>query len=835
MGKVKILVVEDGGVIASYIQNMLEEFGYAVPAVTSSQVAVAKTAEIQPDLVLVDVEVERRVDGVEAAEQIRARLDIPVVLLADEKTLQRIQIVQPFECILKPFRERELHCAVEMALYRRGMEKALREREICLRTIYESAMDGIFVVDAQGRYVDVNPAGCRMFGYAREEILGADMRLLLFPEDVERMPSGVQHVWREDAGRSEIRMRRKDGSEIWVQMATASFQVNGRALTLGIKRDVTEHKRAERELDARERFLSLLNDVTRAAIETEDLPDMLQALANRLCESMDADGCYLALWDAAAQTPLSAVAHGEWHPAHSPAGVEPGPVVLAESVMRAGRPLVVEDVSNAPYMGQRVPTSFPYRSLLGLPLTAGDQKLGAALIAFKARHSFAPDQVARGEQAASQIALAVAKTRLLEQVRRQVEELISLNRVGRAVTSSLDLNQVLTTVMQEARELLQAEAASVLLLDEESGELVFETAVGLGAEKAKGLRLPPGQGIAGWVIRESRPLLVPDVNQTDRFYPDIDVITGLDTRSILAVPLRVKERAVGAIEAVNKIGASFTPADEELLSSMAQSAAIAVENARLYQDLHDRMEELKRTQAQLVQSAKLAAVGRLAAGVAHEINSPLTGVVGLTQLLLEDMDGRSPIKQDLQAIKCEADRIRTIVKALLDFAGQQAEPQPEARDVNAIVQSTIGLVFYQARKAGIRVKESYDPSLPPVWVDAEQVGQAFLHIVTNAIQAMPEGGELKVGTARRTGALNGADCVAVEFHDTGAGISPEHLPYIFDPFFTTREVGQGMGLGLTVSHGIVQSHGGKIEVESELGQGSTFTVLLPVSEAKGDA
>jgi two-component system NtrC family sensor kinase len=209
--------------------------------------------------------------------------------------------------------------------------------------------------------------------------------------------------------------------------------------------------------------------------------------------------------------------------------------------------------------------------------------------------------------------------------------------------------------------------------------------------------------------------------------------------------------------------------------------------------------------------------------------------VGLTQLLLEDMDGRSPIKQDLQAIKCEADRIRTIVKALLDFARQQAEPQPEAGDVNAIVQSTIGLVFYQARRAGIRVRESYDPSLPPVWVDAEQIGQAFLHIVTNAIQAMPQGGELKVGTARRIGALNGADCVAVEFHDTGAGISPEHLPYIFDPFFTTREVGQGMGLGLTVSHGIVQSHGGKIEVESEPGRGSTFTVLLPVSEAKGDA
>ena len=723
--------------------------------------------------------------------------------------------------------------------------------EVLVHEICESATggpwsEGVFIVDAQGRYVDVNLAGCQMFGYTREEILGADERLLRFPKEatcIGTMPVATT----DDQGRiaamgpspgdidlAAVRMRRKDGSEIWVQVSASPFQVDGKALTLRIKRDVTERRRMEEVLRACERFLALLNDITHAAIETQDLPGMLQALVGRLGEVIEADACYLAMWDAEAQALAFGAACGAWPAAHllvdadgRPTG--PGQMAIAGVTLRAGVPLAVEDVRDTAYLDPRIAASFPYRSLLGLPLLAGDLRLGAALIAFCGLHRFTPLEIARCEQAARQIALAVAKTCLVEQVRRRVEELIFLNRVGRAVTSSLDLDQVLTTVMQEAKELLQAEAASVMLLDEESGELVFETAVGLGSEKAKGLRLPPGQGIAGWVARENRPLLVPDVKQTERFYRDIDLITGLATRSILAVPLQVRDQVIGVIEAVNKVGGHFTQADEELLSSLAQSAAIAVENARLYQDLHDRMEELKRTQAQLIQSAKLVAVGRLAAGVAHEINSPLTTVVGLAQLLLEDVEEGSPIKQDLQTINQEANRIRTIVKALIDFGGQQAGPWSRSRDVNAIVRSTIALATFQARRAGVVIRERYSRTLPPVRVDAEQIGQAFLHIVTNAIQAMPDGGELAVETACRAGGLDGVDCVAIAFRDTGAGIAPADLPFIFDPFFTTKEVGEGVGLGLTVSHGIVQSHGGKIEVESTLGQGSAFTVLLPVT------
>jgi two-component system NtrC family sensor kinase len=272
----------------------------------------------------------------------------------------------------------------------------------------------------------------------------------------------------------------------------------------------------------------------------------------------------------------------------------------------------------------------------------------------------------------------------------------------------------------------------------------------------------------------------------------------------------------------------------ELFSSMAQSAAIAIENARLYKDLQDRMEELERTQAQLIQSAKLAAIGELAAGVAHELNNPLTSIMGFTSLLLQEVDDDDPMKEELQMIEQAAARTKTIVSGLLGFA-RQTESRLELADVNQIVQSTMALLRHQAKVARVTVKKSYDENLPLVSLDANQIKQVFLNIITNAIQAMPQGGELEVVTSYRPRAIDGTDCVAVEFRDTGTGISAENLPRIFDPFFTTKKAGQGTGLGLSISHGIVEKHGGKIEVESEMGQGSTFTVLLPVAEGRRES
>jgi len=255
---------------------------------------------------------------------------------------------------------------------------------------------------------------------------------------------------------------------------------------------------------------------------------------------------------------------------------------LSGKAIQSGEPMVVDDVSALEAMipGTR---SEGFKVWVSVPLTAKDRVLGTLDISTRKERSFTLQDVQLLSSIGSQLGVAIENARLYEETQRRVEELAFLNEAGRTMTSSLDLGQVLTTVMQKATDVLKMEAASVLLLDDEGKELVFKTVVGPQAEKVEGLRLPLGQGVAGWVAREGEPLLVPDVGEDPRFYAGIDEDTGFVTKSALAVPLKVKGKVIGVIEAVNKIGGDFSQADVELLCSMTQSAAIAIENARLYE------------------------------------------------------------------------------------------------------------------------------------------------------------------------------------------------------------------------------------------------------------
>jgi signal transduction histidine kinase/GAF domain-containing protein len=264
---------------------------------------------------------------------------------------------------------------------------------------------------------------------------------------------------------------------------------------------------------------------------------------------------------------------------------------LSGKVVQSGKPMVVDDVSTDPeatIMGIR---GEGFKAWASVPLIAKDRVLGTLDISTRKERPFTSQDVQLLNSIGSQLGVAIENARLYEETQRRVQELAFLNEAGRTITSSLDLEQVLTTILQEATDVLKTEAASVLLLDEKSKELVLETVVGPQAEETKGLRLPLGQGIAGWVAREGQPLLVPDVGEDPRFYSGIDKATSFVTKSVLAVPLKVKGKVSGVIEAVNKTEGDFSQTDVELLSSMAQSAAIAIENARLY----EAIEEYSRT------------------------------------------------------------------------------------------------------------------------------------------------------------------------------------------------------------------------------------------------
>ena len=239
----------------------------------------------------------------------------------------------------------------------------------------------------------------------------------------------------------------------------------------------------------------------------------------------------------------------------------------------------------------------------------------------------------------------------------------------------------------------------------------------------------------------------------------------------------------------------------------------------------ERTQELERIQAQLVRSEKLASLGELVAGIAHEINNPLTGILVFSSLISNDSRLDPALKSDLDTIIQETERCAVIVKGLLDFS-RESVPQKTWTSLNEILDASLALVKNQAQFQNITIVLDYSPDIPAIMADPHQLEQVFINILLNASHAMETGGTLKIAT-KLCGEHGG---VVVRIADTGCGIPEENLSKIFDPFFTTKET-KGTGLGLSVSYGIINSHGGIIEVESTVGVGTTFTIHLPLVPA----
>lgn len=262
----------------------------------------------------------------------------------------------------------------------------------------------------------------------------------------------------------------------------------------------------------------------------------------------------------------------------------------------------------------------------------------------------------------------------------------------------------------------------------------------------------------------------------------------------------------------------------EVTASIIYEDGEEIATMAIFQDLRPKIEaekKLEKARRQLVQAEKMASVGRLAAGVAHELNNPLGGIIMYSLLALEQMPQEGMAYENLKKVVALGERCKKIVKGLLDFS-RQREPEMERVDVNEIIEETFSLLKPQALFQNIDVVKSLDPALPPIMGDRSHLQQVFMNLSLNAAEAMEEGGQLMVVSSCRGGE------VEVAFQDTGCGIPPEDIEKVFEPFFTRKSDQNGTGLGLAVSHGIISKHGGTISVNSKLGRGTTFTIKLPV-------
>ena len=555
---------------------------------------------------------------------------------------------------------------------------------------------------------------------------------------------------------------------------------------------------AERELRMRNQALAALNAVSQTIGRAVELPDVLSSALDQVLASLELPGGLITLRSpngpqtvAVQRTP--AIPQGRF-------AVELAPdLAVIEQVAQKAQAIILGETAC-------------------VPLISRNRVLGTLYVTGLTHTT--PQTLDLLSAIGSQIGAAIERARLYQDVQQRSEDLAVLNEITRAVTSSLELDRVLTTSLHSIRQVLHVEAGSLVLIDAESGERHFRNTQ---PELEAWLRQDAAQnngGILGLLAALREPVAI----------RDSQALTGgaappLALRNLLATPLIAQSRLLGALVVVNRVEGTFTSDDLELLQFLAAAIAVAAENARLYSELADFTHELERSQAQLIQAEKLAATGRLAASLAHEINNPLQSIHNCLYLVLNRALPDDKQKYYLNMAQLEVERLIVLVQRTLEFY-RPSTGRRTATNVNRLIENVLALAHKQLEHSHIEVETRLLPDLPRIAGVPDQLTQVFMNLIVNAIEAMPQGGRLVIHTRADDNQLS------VVIEDSGIGINSDDAAKIFEPFFTTKP--QGTGLGLAVSYGIIQQHGGRIDVASIPEEGTTFTIWLPRTRAEDD-
>jgi signal transduction histidine kinase len=386
---------------------------------------------------------------------------------------------------------------------------------------------------------------------------------------------------------------------------------------------------------------------------------------------------------------------------------------------------------------------------------------------------------------------------LLERYRRLAE-------ISRNLASTVDLNILLDRITHAAAQLCSAEAASILLYDENKQQLYFESATNLEEPLMRGLIVPVEGSIAGWIVTNRQPIIIDDTRKDPRHFNQIGKATNVTTESLLGVPLIAKDKVIGALEAINKLSGSFTQEDQDILMDLGAQAAVAIENARLFQ------------QSDLI------------AEMVHELRTPLSSLRTAAHLLLREDVGEDKQRRVVEIIDNETTRLIDMTTSFLDLARLESGRIPftiEVFEPGLMLEECVGIMQTKADEKKIRMIIKKPDGLPTIKGDRDKLKQVILNFISNAINYNRPSGTVMIH------ANNPPNEMTISVRDTGPGIRSADLSHLFDKFYrsqSTENVAQGTGLGLAICKKIVDAHEGRIEVQSELGIGTTFTVHLPL-------
>jgi hypothetical protein len=601
-----------------------------------------------------------------------------------------------------------------------------------------------------------------------------------------------------------------------------------------------------------------------------NLPDLLNLIAKAATEITNAKGCILRLINQ--NTGMLSV--------KATYGIQKEDILrlelkvgegIAGWVAESGEPLLVPDTSKNPHFLQT--TRYPANSILCVPIKGRNYMIGTLALLDKdpatGRQSFSQDDLNLLLALASHASIAIEHARYYERMEElatdnwlRLKELSILYHINTAMRSTVKLDRLLKIILTGVTigGGLGFNRAILFLVNEASNQLRGIMGVGpsnpeeasrIWSRKpvenkplvemitedikpseeteferaAKKIWIPihPTQGVLAKTVIEKRAFNVTE----DSCYlgESRGLIQALGVTRFATVPLIAQDKVIGVLYVDNAYNhLPITDKDMNLLQMFADQAALAIENATLYAHLEDRNARLKEVQDQLVQSEKLAALGKMAAALAHEIRNPLSALGGFARRLAKDMNLGEQSRKYVDIIIKETTRLEKILEDVLAFS-KKSELRLQTSDINTLISETIEVLSEDIAEKNIEVNTIFFTELHKVQVDAQQIKQVFINIINNSIEAMSEKGRLNIVTYNNR--LGAQDGVTIEFSDTGGGIPPEILDNIFNPFFTTKH--SGTGLGLAIARRIIENHQGTIYVKNRPGKGVTFVINLPVN------
>jgi GAF domain-containing protein len=585
------------------------------------------------------------------------------------------------------------------------------------------------------------------------------------------------------------------------------------------------HEETVRRLDE----LSVLHQVASAGATILDLETLLEKTTDVVARVLGYEHFAVLLLDESSEHLRLVAGRGFPSELEGMFTIPLGNGITGVCALKGEAQLVLDVAQDSRYI-QATPGT---KSEMCAPLRVGERVIGVLNVESARPAAFSDVDLRLLQTLAGEVGLMIERSRLFEQVQRRAEEMESVYRIGAAATSSLSLQDVLKVAYEQISRLMDVSTFYIALYDQATDELRFVIDVDKGVFSPESRRiLSERPGLTGWVIHSRKPLLLSNVATERPQLPVEAIVIGEEPESWLGVPLLHQNRLIGVMSVQSYEKNAFDLNHQRLLESVATQVAAAIEHARLFEELNGAYEELKRTQAQLVQAEKMSAVGQLAAGVAHELNNPLGGILEYAQFMLEkarvkglERMGESDLQNWLRytgRIERESQRCKEIVQSLLRFSRASGEDFGPVQ-INDVLDDTLLFTQHQLSLANVEVIRELSTDLPFIQGSSNQLQQVFTNLIVNAKLAMPDGGKLIL----RTSLGPDPGQVRVDIEDTGCGIAEENLPRIFDPFFTTRTVGEGTGLGLYVSYRIVRDHQGMIEVQSERGRGTTFALSFP--------